>query len=88
MVFDVSRQTMILYKFHLPVKVKRRLCMPANMAQGNRRRAVRLCQGPNSPISVNIASKSMIKDNKRINFLKCGFKAMVVSHTESMCMAN
>ena len=88
MVFDVSRQSMILNKFHLPVKVKRRLCMPANMAQGNRRRAVRLCQGPNSPISVSIASKSMIKDSKNINFLKCELKATVVSHTESMCLAN
>ena len=62
--------------------------MPANMAQGRSRRAVRLCQGPNSPISVNIASKSMIKDKKRINFLKCELKATVVSYTESICMAN
>ena len=88
MAFDVSRHTITIFKFQLPVKVKRRLCMPANMAQGNRRRAVRLCQGPNSPISFNIASKSMIKDNKRINFLKCELKVTVVSLTASMCMAN
>ena len=43
-----------------PVKVKRRLWMPANMAQGKRRRAVRRCHGPNSPISVNTESNSML----------------------------
>ena len=41
--------------------------MPANIAQGKRRRAVRRCQGPNSPISLKTESNSILWVDQKLS---------------------